>query len=318
MTTTGTDITFAADLLRQGKLVAIPTETVYGLAANALDAGAVTKIFIAKNRPQFNPLIVHCASAEQAFSYAQNIPEESRELAEKYWPGPLTLILRKKDIIPDIVTAGHEWVGLRVPQHPITLKLLSTINFPLAAPSANPSGYVSPTTAEHVAEGLDGKIDYILNGGPCNVGVESTIVSFSTNPPTLLRHGGIPLEKIKTVIPQLQISQQEQLGGPISPGQLASHYAPSKKVYLGNVHELARKFSGRKIGSISLNTLLPDIPEEQQIRLSESGSLEEAAQHIFAALRRLDALSFDLIIAELMPDEGLGRAINDRLRRAAV
>jgi L-threonylcarbamoyladenylate synthase len=318
VTTTGTDITVAADLLRQGKLVAIPTETVYGLAANALDAGAVTKIFIAKNRPQFNPLIVHCASAEQAFSYAQNIPEESRELAEKYWPGPLTLILRKKDIIPDIVTAGHEWVGLRVPQHPISLELLSTINFPLAAPSANPSGYVSPTTAEHVAEGLDGKIDYILNGGPCNVGVESTIVSFSTNPPTLLRHGGIPLEKIKTFIPQLQISQQEQVDGPISPGQLASHYAPGKKVYLGNVHKLAKEFSGRKIGSISLNTLLPDIPEEQQIRLSESGSLEEAAQHIFAALRKLDALSVDLIIAELMPDEGLGRAINDRLRRAAV
>jgi L-threonylcarbamoyladenylate synthase len=318
VTTTGTDITLAADLLRQGKLVAIPTETVYGLAANALDAGAVTKIFIAKNRPQFNPLIVHCATAEQALSYAQNIPEEARELAEKYWPGPLTLILRKKDIIPDIVTAGHEWVGLRVPQHPITLELLSTINFPLAAPSANPSGYVSPTTAEHVAEGLDGKIDYILNGGPCNVGVESTIVSFSTNPPTLLRHGGIPLEKIKTVIPQLQISQQEQVDGPISPGQLASHYAPGKKVYLGNVHKLAKEFSGRKIGSISLNTLLPDIPEEQQIRLSESGSLEEAAQHIFAALRKLDALSVDLIIAELMPDEGLGRAINDRLRRAAV
>jgi L-threonylcarbamoyladenylate synthase len=318
VTITGTDITLAADLLRQGKLVAIPTETVYGLAANALDAGAVTKIFIAKNRPQFNPLIVHCATAEQALSYAQNIPEEARELAEKYWPGPLTLILRKKDIIPDIVTAGHEWVGLRVPQHPITLKLLSTINFPLAAPSANPSGYVSPTTAEHVAEGLDGKIDYILNGGPCNVGVESTIVSFSTNPPTLLRHGGIPLEKIKTVIPQLQISQQEQVDGPISPGQLASHYAPGKKVYLGNVHKLAKEFSGRKIGSISLNTLLPDIPEEQQIRLSESGSLEEAAQHIFAALRKLDALSVDLIIAELMPDEGLGRAINDRLRRAAV
>jgi len=318
VTITGTDITVAADLLRQGKLVAIPTETVYGLAANALDAGAVTKIFIAKNRPQFNPLIVHCATAEQALSYAQNIPEEARELAEKYWPGPLTLILRKKDIIPDIVTAGHEWVGLRVPQHPITLKLLSTINFPLAAPSANPSGYVSPTTAEHVAEGLDGKIDYILNGGPCNVGVESTIVSFSTNPPTLLRHGGIPLEKIKTVIPQLQISQQKQEDAPISPGQLASHYAPSKKVYLGNVHELARKFSGRKIGSISLNTLLPDIPEEQQILLSESGSLEEAAQHIFAALRKLDTLSVDLIIAELMPDKGLGRAINDRLRRAAV
>ena len=318
MTTTGTDITVAADLLRQGKLVAIPTETVYGLAANALDAGAVTKIFIAKNRPQFNPLIVHCASAEQAFSYAQNIPEESRELAEKYWPGPLTLILRKKDIIPDIVTAGHEWVGLRVPQHPITLELLSTINFPLAAPSANPSGYVSPTTAEHVAEGLDGKIDYILNGGPCNVGVESTIVSFSTNPPTLLRHGGIPLEKIKTFIPQLQISHQEQEDAPISPGQLASHYAPGKKVYLGNVHELASKFSGRNIGTISLNTLLPDISEEQQIRLSKSGSLEEAAQHIFAALRKLDALPVDLIIAELMPDEGLGRAINDRLRRAAV
>lgn len=318
MTTTGTDIAVAADLLVQGKLVAIPTETVYGLAANALDAGAVTKVFIAKNRPQFNPLIVHCASAEQALSFAQNIPQEAKELAEKYWPGPLTLILRKKDIIPDIVTAGHEWVGLRVPQHPITLELLSTINFPLAAPSANPSGYVSPTTAEHVAEGLNGKIDYILNGGPCKVGVESTIISFSTNPPTLLRHGGIPLEKIKTVIPQLQISQQEQEDAPISPGQLASHYAPGKKVYLGNVHALANKFSGQNIGCISLNTLLPEIPEEHQILLSPSGSLEEAAQHIFASLRKLDALPVDLIIAELMPDEGLGRAINDRLRRAAV
>ncbi len=318
MTITGTDIAFAADLLKQGKLVAIPTETVYGLAANALDAGAVTKIFIAKNRPQFNPLIVHCATAEQALSFAQNIPDEARKLAEKYWPGPLTLILRKKDIIPDIVTAGHEWVGLRVPQHLITLELLSTINFPLAAPSANPSGYVSPTTAEHVAEGLDGKIDYILDGGPCTVGVESTIISFATNPPALLRHGGIPLEKIRTIIPQLQISQQEQEDAPIAPGQLASHYAPDKKVHLGNLHELVKEFSGRNIGIISLSTLLPQIPEQQQILLSESGSLEEAAQHIFGALRKLDTLPVDLIIAELMPDEGLGRAINDRLRRAAV
>jgi L-threonylcarbamoyladenylate synthase len=247
VTITGTDITLAADLLRQGKLVAIPTETVYGLAANALDAGAVTKIFIAKNRPQFNPLIVHCATAEQALSYAQNIPEEARELAEKYWPGPLTLILRKKDIIPDIVTAGHEWVGLRVPQHPITLKLLSTINFPLAAPSANPSGYVSPTTAEHVAEGLDGKIDYILNGGPCNVGVESTIVSFSTNPPTLLRHGGIPLEKIKTVIPQLQISQQKQEDATHIPRTTGLTLCTCPKKYIWVMYTSWREeFSGRK------------------------------------------------------------------------
>lgn len=318
MTTIGNDLAWAATLLEQGKLVAIPTETVYGLAANALDAAAVARIYVAKDRPQFNPLIVHCANAEQAFSYAVDIPEQAYRLAQRFWPGPLTLILKKSAQVPDLVTAGHDWVGLRVPKHDVSLQLLQQLNFPLAAPSANPSGYVSPTTAQHVLDGLNGKIDYILDGGPCTVGVESTIVSFANEMPQLLRYGGITPEAIKEVLPDLVIYENKENEAPIAPGQLASHYAPGKKVIIGNLSQLLEKFAGKNVAVISLQQKFPQLDSSKQIQLSPSGIPEEAAQHIFRALRTLDKSEATYILAELMPEEGIGRAVNDRLRRAAV
>lgn len=318
MTTIGNDLAWAATLLEQGKLVAIPTETVYGLAANALDAAAVARIYVAKDRPQFNPLIVHCANAEQAFSYAVDIPEQAYRLAQRFWPGPLTLILKKSAQVPDLVTAGHDWVGLRVPKHDVSLQLLQQLNFPLAAPSANPSGYVSPTTAQHVLDGLNGKIDYILDGGPCTVGVESTIVSFANEMPQLLRYGGITPEAIKEVLPDLVIYENKENEAPIAPGQLASHYAPGKKVIIGNLSQLLEKFAGKNVAVISLQQKFPQLDSSKQIQLSPSGIPEEAAQHIFRALRTLDKSDATYILAELMPEEGIGRAVNDRLRRAAV
>lgn len=318
MTTIGNDLAWAATLLEQGKLVSIPTETVYGLAANALDAAAVARIYVAKDRPQFNPLIVHCANAEQAFSYAVDIPEQAYRLAQRFWPGPLTLILRKSAQIPDLVTAGHDWVGLRVPKHDVSLQLLQQLSFPLAAPSANPSGYVSPTTAQHVLDGLNGKIDYILDGGPCTVGVESTIVSFANEMPQLLRYGGITPEAIKEVLPDLVIYENKENEAPLAPGQLASHYAPGKKVIIGNLSQLLEKFAGKNVAVISLQQKFPQLDSSKQIQLSPSGIPEEAAQHIFRALRTLDKSDATYILAELMPEEGIGRAVNDRLRRAAV
>lgn len=318
MTTIGNDLAWAATLLEQGKLVAIPTETVYGLAANALDAAAIARIYVAKDRPQFNPLIIHCANAEQAFSYAVDIPEQAYRLAQRFWPGPLTLILKKSAQIPDLVTAGHDWVGLRVPKHDVSLQLLQQLNFPLAAPSANPSGYVSPTTAQHVLDGLNGKIDYILDGGPCTVGVESTIVSFANEKPQLLRYGGITPEAIKEVLPDLVIYENKENEAPLAPGQLASHYAPRKKVIIGNLSQLLEKFAGKNVAVISLQQKFPQLDSSKQIQLSPSGIPEEAAQHIFRALRTLDKSDATYILAELMPEEGIGRAVNDRLRRAAV
>jgi L-threonylcarbamoyladenylate synthase len=308
----------AATLLEQGQLVAIPTETVYGLAANALDAAAVARIYVAKNRPQFNPLIVHCANAEQAFSYAVDVPEQAYALAQKFWPGPLTLILKKSTKIPDIVTAGHDWVGLRVPQHDITRALLQCLDFPLAAPSANPSGYVSPTTAQHVLEGLNGKIAYILDGGACTVGVESTIISFAGSKPQLLRYGGVTAEAIKEIIPDVVMQHHQNGDAPLAPGQLASHYAPGKKVIIGNLSELLETYAGKNVAVISLQKTYPQVDVSKQIQLSPSGELEEAAQQIFSALRILDKTDAEYILAELMPEEGIGRAINDRIRRAAV
>lgn len=315
----GNQIEVAAKLLQEGQLVAIPTETVYGLAANALDPEAVLKIFEAKNRPQFNPLIVHIKSWDEASVYATHIPEEATRLAKHFCPGPLTFLLAKKNIIPDLVTAGSPLVALRVPNHPVALGLLATIDFPLAAPSANEFGYISPTTVQHVYDSLSGKINYILDGGTTEVGVESTIIGFAEDGQVIIhRVGGIAIEAIEAVLgkPCIQ-AMKSNTTTPQTSGQLKSHYAPHTELYIGTVPELAAQFAGKKIVSINFCHTYPEYAGQvQQFVLSASGDLKEAARALFSTMRFIDQLGADIIIAERFPDEGLGKAINDRLSRA--
>ncbi len=309
----GKDINKAKQLLKQGQLVAIPTETVYGLAANALDAEAVTRIFQAKDRPYFDPLIIHVSSFSKASLYAENIPEKARDLAEAFWPGPVTLLLDKKDHIPDLVTAGLSTVGIRCPDHPVTGALLQDLDFPLAAPSANPFGYVSPTTPQHVNDQLGDRVAYILDGGPCRIGIESTIIGFDNGMGTVYRLGGMRLEDIERVIGKVS-TQVNTSSNPKSPGQLHSHYAPGKKIIMGDLEELIPQFVSQSVGIL---TFQKDFHMPFQNILSPSGNLEEAARNFFHALRAFDKLPIALILAEYVPDTGLGKAINDRLRRAS-
>lgn len=307
----GKNIVIASSLLSQGRVVAIPTETVYGLAANALNPVAVATIFEVKDRPFFDPLIVHCASVDRIASYVESIPSWANQLFEKFSPGPLTIVLKKKAIIPDIVTAGLDTVGIRIPNHPLTLELLNKLDFPLAAPSANPFGYVSPTTANHVFEQLGAKIPYIVDGGSCTVGVESTIVAEIGGKPTVLRLGGTSIESIEEVVGKVDV--QTSSSKPAAPGMLDSHYAPKRKVILG-----LPKTTSNTAGFIGFQNEIPSIAKDHQRILSPSGDLNEAARNIFSALRELDAMNVDVIYAELLPEVGLGRAVNDRLKRAAV
>jgi L-threonylcarbamoyladenylate synthase len=309
----GKDINKARQLLEQGELVAIPTETVYGLAGNALDADAVIRIFDVKKRPEFDPLIMHVSSFEKVNRYAENIPAFARELADAFWPGPLTLLLKRKSAVPDLVTAGLPTVGIRCPDHALTRSLLEAIDFPLAAPSANPFGYVSPTTPEHVNDQLGDKISYILDGGPCRVGIESTIVGFDNDQGIVYRSGGLRVEDIEEVIGKVEI-QVHTSSNPKAPGQLMSHYAPAKRMLVGNIETLVEQFNGKRIGvlTFSKNYKLP-----YQYVLSASGNIDEAARNFFSALRALDKLPIDIIVAEFVPETGIGSAINDRLRRAS-
>jgi len=312
----GNSIEIAKQLLEKGELVAIPTETVYGLAANALNELAVLEIFKVKNRPQFDPLIVHVASIAKARELVEYFPEKAEKLAGHFWPGPLTLLLKKKSIIPDLVTSGLDTVAVRCPDHVMTLALLSELSFPLAAPSANPFGYISPTHPEHVNEQLGDKINYILDGGECHVGIESTIVGFENELPVVYRLGGLSIEKIESVAGQVSV-QLNTSSNPKAPGQLKSHYAPKKKLKLGNLDELMQTYGTNRIGVLSFQYKISQIQPENQLTLSASGNLEEAAQRLFACLRALDKKNIDFILAEKVPDTGLGKAINDRLHRAA-
>jgi L-threonylcarbamoyladenylate synthase len=316
-TLTGTDINLAAELLTKGELVSIPTETVYGLAANALSEDAVLKIYQVKQRPQFNPLIVHAASWEKAQLFISDVPHKANLLAETFWPGPLTLLLNKKDNVPDLVTAGSNRVAIRVPNHALTIELLHQLDFPVAAPSANPSGYVSPTTAEHVLQNLNGKIPYILDGGPCSVGVESTIVGWNEDEePEVYRLGGVTVEAIEATLGQKVKIKKSISENPDAPGQLKSHYATHTPLHMGVMEEMLRRFEDERIVLINFSTYHPDLPKEQQLILSSSGTMEEAAKNLFKILREADALKADILLAEPLPQKGLGAAINDRLERA--
>jgi L-threonylcarbamoyladenylate synthase len=312
----GTDVSHAARLLSQGEVVAIPTETVYGLAANALDPDAVLRIYEAKHRPRFNPLILHVPSLEAFERYARVIPEPCRQLAEAFSPGPLTFLLPKRAEVPDIVTAGSDLVALRIPKHPLALELLSRLPFPLAAPSANPSGYVSPVTAAHVMQGLGGRIPYILDGGPCTVGLESTIVSFQGGRISLHRFGAITPEDIERITGITPTEATGSHNAPDAPGQLKSHYAPERPLFMGDVSSLMTQYAGQRLAVISFQHQYTFPAPNVSFVLSPAGDLHEAARNLFHALRSADQAEVDLIISEVFPTEGLGWAINDRLSRA--
>jgi L-threonylcarbamoyladenylate synthase len=313
----GQNINLAASLLSQGKLVAIPTETVYGLAANALDEKAVLAIFEAKQRPFFDPLIVHIDSFASVGKFAFWEDERLKLLAQKFWPGPLTILLPKKDIVPGIVTSGLPRVALRVPNHQLTLELLRRIPFPLAAPSANPFGYISPTEAQHVNEQLGKKVDYILDGGACIVGLESTIVGVEDGNVCIYRLGGLSVEEIENSAGKVDVKVNAS-GDPRAPGQLKSHYAPAKKLMLGNIAQLAEEHKDKKLAVISFGEEKVKGENIISLNLSVKRSLPEAAINLFKFLRIADESDADLVIAEVLPEKGLGRAINDRLRRAAA
>jgi len=312
----GTDIELAAALLKQDELVGIPTETVYGLAGNALSEPAILKIYEAKNRPKFDPLIAHTYALEAVEDLVEHIPKLAYSLAEAFWPGPLTMLLPKTSNVPDLLTSGLERIAIRIPNHPLVLELLSRLDFPLAAPSANPFGYVSPTTATHVADRLGDKIPYILDGGPCHVGLESTIVGFENDEVMIYRLGGTRVEAIEKIVGKVTLQLNES-SNPAAPGMLKSHYSPGRKMIIGNIGELLKGRDPKTTGIISFQTAY-DIPTSNLAVLSPKGSLEEAARNIFSALRKMDQEHIELILAEFVPNEGLGRAINDRLRRAAV
>jgi L-threonylcarbamoyladenylate synthase len=312
----GTDVQLAARLLRAGQLVAFGTETVYGLGANATDATAVAKVFAAKARPSFDPLIVHVATRDAVADVVANFPPAAERLAEAFWPGPLTLVLPKRDAIPDLVTSGRSTVGVRVPAPAITRELLAAAGVPVAAPSANAFGRISPTTAAHVAEQLGDAIDYIFDCGPCNVGIESTVLDLSEEPPMLLRPGGTTLEEIERVIGRVALASKSEAGPQRAPGMLSRHYAPRTPLVVTDRIDEVPSFA--RTGLLTLTAEATNLGRFANVEvLSASGDLVEAAANFFAALRRLDAAQLNLIIARPFPNRGLGRALNDRLNRAA-
>jgi L-threonylcarbamoyladenylate synthase len=305
----------ASKLLKAGNVVAIPTETVYGLAANVFDEKAVKKIFEIKGRPLFNPLIVHIKSIEDLQNVATNIPPKAWILANYFWPGPLTLVLPKKKTIPYVVTAGKETVGVRIPSHPVALALLEEVDFPLAAPSANPFGYISPTNAAHVQKQLGTKIPFILDGGNCEKGIESTIIGFENDEPVLYRVGAISKEAIEKCVGPIS-SKTKAATTPEAPGMLSKHYSPRTPFMVSeSILSDIEKYKNRAVGFIIFSNGI-DETSEKFILLTKTESLDEAAQNLYAAMHQLDAQEFDFIIAEKFPETGIGISLNDRLFRA--
>ncbi len=301
----------AASLIRKGGLVAFPTETVYGLGTNALDANAVAKIFEVKQRPRFDPIIVHIANLKDIERLCREVNERARMLIKKFLPGPLTLVLPKSDIVPDIVTAGLETVAIRMPAHPVALKLIKMAKVPIAAPSANLFGCLSPTTAKHVAEQIGENIDLIIDGGKCPIGIESTVLEI-VEKPLILRPGGLPIEEIEKVIGKIEISSLSKR--PRSPGQLERHYSPRTPLKILKKDSVVPP--GIKAGLLAFKPPEDKLSFEKIEVLSVSGDLREAACNFFSCLHRLDKADLDIIYAEPVPETGLGKAIMDRLRKA--
>ncbi|WP_327358035.1 L-threonylcarbamoyladenylate synthase [Streptomyces sp. NBC_01304] len=319
MTAQTTDINTAAGVLRAGGLVAVPTETVYGLGANVEDAAAVARVFQVKGRPPSHPLIVHIGGAEQLVDWAEDVSEAARLLAEHFWPGPLTLVLRRSRRVPLEVTGGLQTVAVRVPDHPIALALLAGFGGGIAAPSANRFGSVSPTTAHHVRTELGPGVDFVLDGGPCEVGVESTIVDATGEIPTILRPGGVTCEDLEAVLGRpLGVDSTSRVR---VPGQHPSHYAPRARVILVEPENVIAEAElalerGHQTG-VFLPPSLADVPVKAHAVVTVPSSMAAYARELYGFLRDLDQQGCDLIVASLPPEQGLGLAIANRLRRAA-
>ncbi|MFK7817873.1 MAG: L-threonylcarbamoyladenylate synthase [Planctomycetaceae bacterium] len=313
---TGSDIVKAASLLKAGGLVALPTETVYGLGANAFDGTAVARVFEAKQRPGFDPLIVHIAERNQVDEVASGVSEIAERLMDAFWPGPLTLVLPRQEAVSDLVTSGLNTVGVRMPDHAMTREVIRTAGVPIAAPSANLFGRISPTTAAHVEEQLADRVDYILDGGPCSVGVESTVVRVQTDEAIVLRPGGLTLEALREVTDRVRLLKADGTETtPASPGRTLQHYAPRTRLVVRREPGISDDERDLKVGLLSAK---PAQESDFDVIENLGSDLRTAAANFFAALRRLDAAKLDLIVATPFPDEGLGLALNDRLSRAAV
>lgn len=311
------DIYQAAHALYQEEIVAIPTETVYGLAANIYSEKAVRKIFELKNRPLSNPLIVHIGSKNQVEDLTDHIPILAEKLMDTFWPGSLTLVLKKKEKVPDFVTGGKDTVAIRIPQHEKTLQLLNLLPFPLAAPSANPFGSISPTSASHVVKYFDQRIPLIIDGGICQNGLESTIIGFEDDAPVLYRLGSITVEEIENEIGPIQIKKGTS-NETIAPGMMNKHYAPTTlTVVTSNISETIHLHKGKRMGLLVFNQKSTNLDVAHQEVLSAKGDLKEAAANLYSSLHRLDAMNLEVIISEKFPEEKWGKTINDRLKRAS-
>ncbi|MCM8833311.1 MAG: L-threonylcarbamoyladenylate synthase [Candidatus Omnitrophica bacterium] len=302
----------AVNILKNGGVVAFPTETVYGLGANGLNPEAVIKIFEIKNRPFFDPIILHIGKKEDIIKFWSYIDKRAEKLIEKFWPGPLTIILPKTEKVPYIVTAGLDTVAIRMPSHIVAIEILKRIDFPIAAPSANIFGRLSPTEAKHVDEQIGDKIELIIDGGRCPVGIESTVIDLTTEKNIILRPGGIPKEKIEEIIGKVEIIQKiEKI---YSPGQLPIHYSP--KTPLKILKDFKEVKEGIKAGLLAFKEVkYPEKFVRIEI-LSEKGDLKEAARNFFSCLHNLDNAGLDIIYAEPVPEQGLGKSIMDRLMKA--
>ena len=319
-TKVGQGVKHAAELLKQGKLVAIPTETVYGLAGNALSTDSLARIFEVKQRPTFDPLILHVEKLADLRKWVTHLPFTLEQLATSLMPGPLTLVLPKQAVVPDLATAGKSTVAIRIPDDPLTLELLAQVDFPLAAPSANPFMYVSPTSPGHVLNQLNGLIPYILDNGPTTVGVESTIITpdEKTGGIRVLRLGGTSIETLEAFNAMVSLQNSESVEANLAPGQLQRHYAPHTPIRMGLPRDYVKTYLPDQMGFLSFRESSPLLPAQNQWQLSSEGDLKVAAKNLFAALRHLDRPDLKVVIAEVFPERGLGRAINDRLQRAAA
>lgn len=303
--------------LSANDLVAIPTETVYGLAANAYSESAIKRIYETKQRPMHNPLILHFSDRKNMDEYATDIPEIAYRLADRFWPGPLTLVLKKAPHISSIITAGKDTVGLRIPDHPLTLELLHKLDFPLVAPSANASNHISPTSPEHVKRSLGSKAPYILDGGQCKNGLESTIIGFDGEKPIIYRYGAIGQEELEEFLGNT-LDAITSSSAPLAPGMLSKHYSPKTKLVLTNdIAEVLSMHPKKRIGILSFGST-DQFGESFPIKnLSVTGDVSEAASRLFSSLYELEEMDLELIVAGFVPNVGVGRSINDRLLRAS-
>ncbi|MEM2337108.1 MAG: L-threonylcarbamoyladenylate synthase [Candidatus Bathyarchaeia archaeon] len=327
-------IRIAANIIKKGGLVAFPTETVYGLGADALNPKAVKNLFKAKKRPPDNPPIIHVGDVKDVYRLVREVPEKAEKLMEKFWPGPLTLILKRSEIVPDVTVSGLDTIAIRIPKHNVALALIRESDCPIAAPSANLAGRPSPTMAEHVLEDLDGRIDAVLDAGPTNIGVESTVLDLTVNPPQILRPGGTPYEVLKEFLGNIELHPVATADGKVhidearSPGMKHKHYAPKAKVVVveGDLEAVMKKIAELvdyyrqrklKVGVLATNETAAAYRADVVKFLGSRSRLEDAARNLFRLLREFDVEGVDIIIAEGVPTEGLGLAVMNRLRKAS-